>query len=143
MTITRGARRRITGTVAAATAALGLCAAATPAGAATPAAPASVPAAAPVAGTLAWTGGCYYPQLCLYRGGQLTRPAGRFVRVTTGWQWLGRSFGARSFVNTRHDDTAYIKTTSGQVICVRPRGVARLLNGGATAVRISSRPTCR
>ena len=87
-------------------------------------------------------GGCSYPKVCLYPGGQMSHPSGRFQDVTSGWQWLSRSFGARSFRNARHDDVAYIKTTTGQVICVRPGTSGGLLNGGATAIRISSRSTC-
>jgi hypothetical protein len=84
--------------------------------------------------------GCYYPQVCLSeRNGAIT---GRFRDVTSGWQWLGRSFGTSSIRNTRHDDVAYLLTTTGRVICVPPRSHAGLLEGGFTAVRISYRSTC-
>lgn len=86
--------------------------------------------------------GCGYPQVCLYAGTRMGHPTGRFRDVTSGWQWLGRSFGARAFKNTRHDDVAYLLTTTGRVICVRPRTTGGLLDGGVTAIRISYRPTC-
>jgi hypothetical protein len=86
--------------------------------------------------------GCSYPQVCLYAGSSMRRPVSRFRDVTSGWQWLGRSFGARSFRNTRHDDVAYLLTTTGRVICVRPGARGGLLSGGVTAIRISYRSTC-
>lgn len=88
--------------------------------------------------------GCHYPQVCLYLGSQMRHPTGRFRDVTGGWQWLGRSFGARSFKNTRRDDVAEVLTTTGRVICVPPRSSGGLMSGsgGATAVRISWRSTC-
>lgn len=88
--------------------------------------------------------GCHYPQVCLYPGAQTRHPTGRFRDVTRGWQWLGRSFGTRSFRNTRNDDVVYILTTTGRVICVPPRSSGGLMSGsgGATAVRISWRSTC-
>lgn len=115
-------------------------AAVTPRAAPQTAAPAAV-TQPPVAGQMAT--GCRYPQVCIYPDGQLSHPSGKFVDVTGGWQYLNRSFGARSFRNTRHDDVAYIKTTSGRVICVRPGANGGLYDGGATAIRISWRPTCR
>jgi hypothetical protein len=86
------------------------------------------------------SGGCYYPQVCLSdRSGHIT---GRFRDVTSGWQWLGRSFGTSSVRNTRHDDVAYLLTTTGRTVCVPPRGRAGLIDGGFTAIRISYRPHC-
>jgi hypothetical protein len=86
--------------------------------------------------------GCGYPHVCIYQGTGQSRPTGRFQDVTSGWQWLSRSFGAKSFRNTRHDDVAYILTTTGRVICVRPGATGGLMNGGATAIRISYRSHC-
>lgn len=100
--------------------------------------------AVPAPAQAATAGGCGYPYVCLYVGGQMSHPSGRFRDITSGWQWLGRSFGAKSFRNTRHDDVAYIKTTSGATICVGPRTSGGLFPdaGGATAIRISTRSHC-
>jgi hypothetical protein len=86
--------------------------------------------------------GCSYPYVCLYAGSGMTHPTGRFRDVTSGWQYLGRSFGDRGFRNTRHDDVAYVKTTSGRTICLRPGTSGGLFSGGATAIRISYRSSC-
>ena len=86
--------------------------------------------------------GCDYPRVCLYAGVQMTRPIARFRDVTPGWQWLNHSFGANAFRNTRHDDVAYLLTTTGQTICVRPGATGGLMSGGVTAIRISYRSTC-
>jgi uncharacterized protein YraI len=86
--------------------------------------------------------GCYYPQVCLYPSSQTTRPTGRFRDVTSGWQWLSRSFGDKSVYNTRHHTVAYLLTTTGRTICVPPRTRAGLMNGGFTAIRISPRSHC-
>lgn len=100
--------------------------------------------AIPAPAQAASSGGCGYPYVCLYVGGQMSHPSGRFRDITSGWQWLGRSFAAKSFRNTRHDDIAYILTTSGQTICVNPRTSGGLFPdaGGATAIRISTRSHC-
>jgi hypothetical protein len=86
--------------------------------------------------------GCAYPQVCIYAGSDMQHPTGKFRDVTGGWQWLSRSFGARVFRNTRHDDVAYLLTTTGQTICVRPSAMGGLMSGGVTAVRISWRNSC-
>jgi hypothetical protein len=88
---------------------------------------------------LASSGGCRYPQVCVYQGSHIT---GRFRQVTGGWQWLGRSFGAHTIRNTRHDDVAYGLTTDGRVFCIRPGRTGGMMNGGFTAIRISYRSTC-
>ena len=95
---------------------------------------------APTPAVAAARSGCGYPHVCLYTGSG--QRLGQFRDVTSGWQWLSRSFGARSFKNTRHDDVAYILTTTGRVICVRPGATGGVMNGGATAIRISYRSTC-
>jgi hypothetical protein len=86
--------------------------------------------------------GCYYPQVCLYAGTRMSRPVARFRDVTSGWQWLGRSFGTRGVRNTRLNDVAYLLTTGGRVICVPPGARAGLYSGGFTAIRISWRSHC-
>lgn len=98
--------------------------------------------AVPTSASAASRSGCGYPYVCLYAGSTGSRPLSKFRDVTSGWQWLGRSFGARSFKNTRHDDVAYILTTTGRTICVRPGVTGGLMNGGATAIRISYRSHC-
>jgi hypothetical protein len=85
---------------------------------------------------------CSYPYVCLYAGSQTARPTGRFQDVTSGWQWLTRSFGDRSFYNTRHHTVAYVLTTGGRTVCLRPGARGGLMNGGATAIRISNRTSC-
>lgn len=87
-------------------------------------------------------GGCSYPKVCVYHGTQMTRPSGRFQDVTSGWQYFGRSFGTKGVRNTRHDDVAYLKTTTGRVVCVRPGRTGGLMEGGFTAIRISTSRTC-
>jgi len=87
-------------------------------------------------------GGCSYPRVCVYVGGQMSHPSGRFQQVTDWWQYLGRSFGGDGVYNTRHDDVAYIKTTTGRIFCIRPGKRVGLYNGGATAIRISSSSSC-
>jgi hypothetical protein len=99
-------------------------------------------APAGAATTQAALGRCFYPQVCLYPRSQTTQPTGRFRDVTTNWQWLSRSFGTTSAYNTRHDDVAYLLTTTGRTICVPPRSSAGPINGGFTAIRISYRSHC-
>jgi hypothetical protein len=96
------------------------------------------------AGAAAAGTGCSYPQVCLYKGSALRNPTGRFRDVTRGWQYLSRSRGARAFVNTRRNDVAYLLTTSGRVICVRPGDTGGLAPGagGVKAIRISYSPRC-
>lgn len=88
---------------------------------------------------------CGYPYVCLYQGSSMRNPTGRFRDVTSGWQWLSRSRGARGFVNTRHDDVAYVLTTGNQVICIRPGTTGGMGpdGGGIKAIRISSSARCR
>jgi hypothetical protein len=98
--------------------------------------------AAPAAAQASARSGCHYPQVCVYVGGQMSHPSGRFVDVTSYWQYLGQSFGGDGVMNTRHDDVVYIKTTSGKVFCIRPGRQAGLYSGGITAIRISWLASC-
>ena len=100
--------------------------------------------ASPVSAEAAGRRACGYPYVCLYKGYQTGKPVSRFRDVTGGWQYLNRSRGAGSFKNTRHDDVAYILTTGGMVICVRPGDSGGIMPdaGGARAIRISTRSHC-
>ena len=88
--------------------------------------------------------GCSYPYVCLYKTTGFKHSTGRFRDVTSGWQWLSRSRGATSFVNTRRDDVAYLLTTRGKVICVRPNTTGGMGpdGGGVKAIRISRSSHC-
>jgi hypothetical protein len=89
--------------------------------------------------------GCSYPPVCLYKGYGFSQPTGQFRDVTSGWQYLSRSQGATGFVNTRHDDVAYLLTSSGKTMCVRPGTNGGLIPGsGVTirAIRISYSSQC-
>jgi hypothetical protein len=103
----------------------------------------AAPASASAAQASALSRSCGYPRFCLYVGSQDGYPTARFRDVTSYYQKLSRSKGARGFKNTRHDDVVYVKLQSGRVICVRPGATGGLMPGdGAVAIRISYRSSC-
>ena len=86
---------------------------------------------------------CAYPYVCLFKDGA---KIGQFQDVTSGFQSLpsrptGTSSSPIVVTNTRHDDVAYIRFSTGTTVCLPPVysiDFTRVLTG----IRISSSATC-
>lgn len=89
-------------------------------------------------------GNCGYPYVCLYRNGANGKATGKFRDVTRNWQWLNRSKGALTVVNTRRDDVVYLLPARGKAVCLEPRQTGGFAadQGGVKAVRISRSSRC-
>ncbi|EFE71815.1 hypothetical protein [Streptomyces viridosporus] len=89
------------------------------------------------------TASCAYPYVCLFKNGV---KIGQFQDVTSGYQNLpSRPVGTSSspivVTNTRHDDVAYIRFSTGTTVCLPPEYTTSL-TGTLTGIRISSSATC-
>lgn len=84
---------------------------------------------------------CSYPYVCIFKNG--TR-IGQFQDVTSGYQNLpSRPSGPNLTVqNTRNDDVAYVRLSSGSAICIAPQRAYTVNSGTLTGIRIDSRSTC-
>ncbi len=86
---------------------------------------------------------CPYPYVCLYKDGVRI---GQFRDVTSTYQNLpSRPSGPNlRLVNTRNDDTVWIRYSTGSTICLLPKADVVWENSGSvlTGIRISSSPTC-
>lgn len=91
--------------------------------------------------------GCAYPRVCFYKTStnwDNGTPTAAYQDVTSGYQTLGsNSAGSYYVYNTRNDDVAYIRFSTGRVRCFLPNhGGAIGEDGYATGIRISSSSTC-
>lgn len=89
------------------------------------------------------TASCAYPYVCLFKDGV---KIGQFQDVTSGYQSLpSRPVGTSSspivVTNTRHDDVAYIRFSTGTAVCLLPE-YTTTFTGTLTGIRISSSATC-
>ncbi|MFB7601095.1 hypothetical protein [Streptomyces sp. NPDC056160] len=99
--------------------------------------------AAPTTAVAQATASCAYPYVCLFKNGVRI---GQFQDVTSGYQSLpSRPTGTNSspitVTNTRHDDVAYIRYSTGSTSCIPPLQ-SSAFTGTLTGIRISSSPTC-
>ena len=120
-----------------AAAAAGLLAASVGTAVAAPAAPRTAAAPAQAAAS------CAYPYVCLFKDGA---KIGQFQDVTSGFQSLpsrptGTSSSPIVVTNTRHDDVAYIRFSTGTTVCLPPV-YSTSFTGVLTGIRISSSATC-
>lgn len=82
---------------------------------------------------------CAYPYVCLFKDGL---KIGQFQDVTTDWQPLpSQPSGTITITNTRLDDTAHIRFSTGSTICLPPEYTIDVA-GPLTGIRISTAATC-
>ncbi|WP_254407503.1 hypothetical protein [Streptomyces sp. GMY02] len=99
-----------------------------------------VPTTTATAAQSGTTATCSYPYVCFIKNGTII---GRFQDVTSYWQALpSKPQAPLSVVNTRHDDVAYIRWTTGATACLPPQSTFNVTGGTLDAVRISSSSTC-
>lgn len=84
---------------------------------------------------------CAYPYVCLFKNGV---KIGQFKDVTSTWQNLpSRPSGPNLIIqNTRRDDVAYIRWSTGTTTCIPPQRSFTVSSGTLTGIRISSSATC-
>jgi hypothetical protein len=86
---------------------------------------------------------CTYPYVCLYN--QVVDTVLKYRDFTTGWQSFSRT-DVYYAVNTRNDDTAFIRYTSGYTVCIpsgNPSAIYELREFGTpNGIRIDTNPTC-
>ncbi|MCW2865607.1 MAG: hypothetical protein JWP48_7315 [Actinoallomurus sp.] len=86
---------------------------------------------------------CTYPYVCLYN--QVVDTVLKYRDFTTGWQSFSRT-DVYFAVNTRNDDTAYIRYTNGDTACIpsgNPRAIYDLREFGTpNGIRIDTNPNC-
>ncbi|MFE7671502.1 hypothetical protein ACFU5N_04720 [Streptomyces albidoflavus] len=84
---------------------------------------------------------CSYPYVCIFKNGT---KIGQFQDVTSAYQNLAsRPSGPNLVVqNTRNDDVAYVRRTTGIVYCILPKKSLTIASGTLTGIRIDSRATC-
>ncbi|MFI2671626.1 hypothetical protein ACWHAO_21155 [Streptomyces albidoflavus] len=86
---------------------------------------------------------CPYPYVCLFKNGVRI---GQFQDVTTGYQALpsrptGTAASPLHVINTRNDDVAYLRWSTGSTVCLPPKTENPVI-GTLTDIRISSSATC-